>query len=51
MLFSEECLMKKTSAHCNEDAYFSILHLSKVELRRKLQEKLKHVTVPELFFL
>lgn len=38
--------MKKALAKCNEDAYFPILHLSRVELRCKLQAKLQCVTVP-----
>ena len=41
MLISEEWLVK-----CNEDAYLPILHLSRVELHCKLQEKLHRVTVP-----
>jgi hypothetical protein len=37
---------KKTSAECNEDSYLAILHLSRVELHCKLQEKLHRVTWP-----
>ncbi len=40
--------MKNTLAKCNEDAYFPSLHLSTVELRRKLEEKLHGVTWPYL---
>jgi hypothetical protein len=36
----------KTSAECNEDSYLAILHLSRVELHCKLQEKLHRVTWP-----
>ena len=46
--------VEKTSAECNEDSYFAILHLSRVELHCKLQEKLHRVTWPlhkTLFFL
>jgi hypothetical protein len=32
--------VEKTSAECNEDSYLAILHLSRVELHCKLQEKL-----------
>ena len=35
--------MKNTLAKCNEDAYLPSLHLSKVELRCKFQEKLHGV--------
>jgi hypothetical protein len=38
--------VEKTSAECNEDSYFEILHLSRVELHCKLQEKLHRVTWP-----
>ena len=38
--------MKNTLAKCNEDAYLPSLHLSTVELRCKLQEKLHRVTWP-----
>ena len=38
--------MKSTLAKCNEDAYLPSLHLSTVELRCKLQEKLHRVTWP-----
>ena len=38
--------VEKTSAECNEDSYLAILHLSKVELHCKLQEKLHRVTWP-----
>jgi hypothetical protein len=38
----------KTSAKCNEDSYLAILHLSRVELHCKLQEKLHRVTWPLL---
>ena len=38
--YSEECLIgKNTLAKCNEDEYLSILHLLRVELRCKLQER------------
>ncbi len=47
--------MKNTLAKYNEDAYLPSLHLSTVELRFKLQEKLHRVTWPlysvELFVL
>ena len=36
-----------TLAKCNEDAYLPSLHLSTVELRCKLQEKLHRVTWPQ----
>jgi hypothetical protein len=36
--------VEKTSAECNEDSYLAILHLSRVELHCKLQEKLHRVT-------
>ena len=36
--------VEKTSAECNEDSYLVILHLSRVELHCKLQEKLHRVT-------
>ena len=39
--------MKKTLRKCNEGA--SMLHLSRVELRCKLQEKLQCVSVPFVF--
>ena len=32
--------VEKTSAEYNEDSYLAILHLSRVELHCKLQEKL-----------
>jgi hypothetical protein len=38
--------VEKTSAKCNEDSYLAILHLSRVELHCKLQEKLHRVTWP-----
>ena len=38
--------VEKTSAECNEDSYLVILHLSRVELHCKLQEKLHRVTWP-----
>ena len=38
--------MKNTLAKCNEEACLPSLHLSTVELRRKLQEKLHRVTWP-----
>ena len=38
--------VEKTSAECNEDSYLAILHLSRVELHCKLQEKLHLVTWP-----
>ena len=37
--------VEKTSAECNEDSYLAILHLSRVELHCKLQEKLHRVKV------
>jgi hypothetical protein len=51
MLISEICenfrYVEKTSAECiNEDSYLVILHLSRVELHCKLQEKLHRVTWP-----
>jgi hypothetical protein len=39
--------VEKTSAECNEDSYLAILHLSRVELHCKLQEKLHRVTWPK----
>ena len=39
-------MFEKTSAECNEDSYLAILHLSRVELHCKLQEKLHRVTWP-----
>ena len=38
--------VEETSAECNEDSYLAILHLSRVELHCKLQEKLHRVTWP-----
>ena len=38
--------VEKTSAECNEDSYLAILHLLRVELHCKLQEKLHRVTWP-----
>jgi hypothetical protein len=38
--------VEKTSAECDEDSYLAILHLSRVELHCKLQEKLHRVTWP-----
>ena len=38
--------VEKTSAECNEDSYLVILHLSRVVLHCKLQEKLHRVTWP-----
>ena len=38
--------VEKTSAECNEDSYLAILHLSRIELHCKLQEKLHRVTWP-----
>ena len=38
--------VEKTSTECNEDSYLVILHLSRVELHCKLQEKLHRVTWP-----
>ena len=35
-----------TLAKCNEEAYLPILHLSRVELRCKLQEKLHREIEP-----
>ena len=47
MLISVECLIcEEYMANFNEDAYLPILHLSRVELRCKLQEKLHRVTAP-----
>jgi hypothetical protein len=47
MLISEDCLIcEETLAKCNEDAYLPSLHLSTLELRCKLQEKLHRVTWP-----
>ncbi len=43
MLISE-----KTLAKCNKDAYLPSLHVLTVELRCKLQEKLHHVTWPQM---
>ena len=40
--------MKNTLAKCNEDAYLPSLHLSTVELRCKLQEKLHRMSWPTL---
>ena len=39
------CDVKKTLPKRNEDAYSSILHLSRVELGCRLQENLQYVTV------
>jgi hypothetical protein len=36
--------VEKTSAEFNEGSYLAILHLSRVELHCKLQEKLHRVT-------
>ncbi len=46
MLISEDCLIceEYTLAKCNEDMYLLSLHLSTVELHRKLREKLHRVT-------
>jgi hypothetical protein len=41
--------VEKTSAECNEDSYLAILHLSRVELHCKLEEKLHRVTWPLLY--
>jgi signal transduction histidine kinase len=38
--------VEKTSAECDEDLHLAILHLSRVELHCKLQEKLHRVTWP-----
>jgi hypothetical protein len=38
--------VEKTSAECNENSYLVILHLSRVELHCKSQEKLHRVTWP-----
>ena len=50
MLISEECIIimhvKNTLEKRYEDVYLPILHLSRVEMRCKLQEKLHRVTVP-----
>ena len=40
--------VEKISAECNEDSYLVILHLSRVELHCKLQEKLHRVTWPSV---
>ena len=37
-------MLRKKTAKCNEDSYLVILHLSRVELHCKLQEKLHRVT-------
>ncbi len=37
-------VVKNKLANCNEDAYLPSLHLSIIELRCKLQEKLHRVT-------
>jgi hypothetical protein len=37
---------RSTVAECNQDSYLAILHLSRVELHCKLQEKLHRVTWP-----
>ena len=39
-------LRKHQRTECNEDSYLVILHLSRVELHCKLQEKLHRVTWP-----
>jgi hypothetical protein len=39
-------LRKHQRSACNEDSYLAILHLSRVELHCKLQEKLHRVTWP-----
>ena len=45
MLIREDCLIcENTLAKCNKDAYSLSLHLSTVDLRCKLQEKLHRVT-------
>ena len=41
--------VEKTSAECNEDSYLAILHLSRVELHCKLQEKFHRVTWPIVY--
>ncbi len=48
MLISEDCLIceEYILAKCNEDAYLTSLHLSTVELRCKLREKLHRVIWP-----
>ena len=38
--------VKNTLANCDENVYLPILHLPKVELHCKLQEKLHRVTGP-----
>ena len=43
--------VEKTSAECNVDSYLVILHLSRVELHCKLQEKLHRVTWPLHLYL
>ena len=42
--------VEKTSAECNKDSYLAILHLSRVELHCKLQEKLHRVTWPLVLY-
>jgi hypothetical protein len=39
-------MLRKHQRECNEDSYLAILHLSRVELHCKLQEKLHRVTWP-----
>jgi hypothetical protein len=41
--------VEKTSAECKEVSYLAILHLSRVELHCKLQEKLHRITWPLLY--
>ena len=43
--------VEKTSAECNENSYLAILHLSRVELHCKLQEKLHRVTWPKGIYI
>ena len=43
--------VEKTSAECNEDSCLAILHLSRVELHCKLQEKFHRVTWPLVDFV
>ena len=43
--------LKNTLVKCNKDAYSPLVHLSVVELRCKLQEKLHRVTAPsDIYF-
>ena len=47
MLISEECFIREENiSKMDDNTYFPILHLSRVELRCKLQEKFHRVTAP-----